>query len=189
MGFVLKISKKGYDVLKPDTPRSEKNPVESKLPHLMYAVAITYLDGASTQLKRYQEAATAQSKDDVMTTYRTLHELSNLFEDLGALAKYTGLCGHPHELSSLLIDIRNHIRHDLRDNFDEDIAQRKRAETLGIREAYQAEFSFGVDAVSVGSTIITAADIVNYLAWAANAINDVMAEAYEKGYTKSINIK
>ncbi len=47
-----------------------------------------------------------------------------------------------HRMDLLLIDIRNHIRHDIRDNFDEeeDVRKKPRLKRLGIKANLQNGF-------------------------------------------------
>jgi hypothetical protein len=114
----IKVSKQGYNVTDTNSKRDNSPRNNSVLPHLLYALALPYLIGAKTQVKRYQIAASYLNERPVNGVYECLHEASTLFEDLNTIGKYAEKCGSENELHQLWLDVRNHIRHDIREEYD-----------------------------------------------------------------------
>lgn len=102
------------------------------------------------------------------------------------LLTYLRKCGLSHRMDLLLIDIRNHIRHDIRDNFDEEEDGRKkpRLKRLGIKANLQTDLEFSFEFIKVGNKIIYLKDIDSYIAWAESNINKVLIDARERGLLK-----
>lgn len=163
-------------------PSSKKR----KLPHLVYAVALPYYYGAKVQVLRYKEAAATLEDSPVSGVQTCIHEVSCLFEDLATVTKYAEMCGHNNDLHPLWLDVRNHIRHDIREEFDNESDGRKnaRAKRLGLNPKLQISISFKPDEIIVGSTSIKTQSIEDYLDWAGEAIGGVLNEAQEKGWIK-----
>lgn len=188
MTNVMKFSKPGEDVngkiSSPVVNNSRK--ARKLLPHLLYAVALPYLFGAKTQLARYREAV--KINHPVTKVYTCLHEVSCLFEDLDTVARYAEECGDSNKLHYLWRDMRNHIRHDIREEMDDTSSKLKaaRAQRLGINPKLQMELSFDDSFIKVGSTVIQLVEIDQYLAWAEVAIERVLTEAIEKGYVEGM---
>jgi len=185
----VKISQQGVDIknanLK-DVQKAETNDGKRFLPHLLYAMALPYFFGARTQILRYQTAASTLKQQPVTSVQTCLHEVSCLFEDLATVSKYAEMCGHTHELHSLWLDVRNHIRHDVREELDNESDKRKneRAKRLGLNEKLQTSISFTPEAITVGGTQIAITTVNDYLSWAENVIGGVLKEAQEKGWIK-----
>lgn len=169
-----------------DSERDNKPRKNSVLPHLVYALALTYLLGAKTQVKRYQIAASALKKKPVNSIYQCLHEASTLFEDLDAIGKYAEKCGSKNDLHQLWLDVRNHIRHDVREEFDKESSYRKnkRGERLKLNPKLQVDIGFTIETIKVGGTVIEISQINTYLQWAENLIMGTLNDAKRKGYIK-----
>ena len=183
----IKITQQGVDVKEFDINEVKKPKSDSKrriLPHLLYAIALPYFYGAKTQIERYKHAAVNLKPYPVNATQTCLHEVSCLFEDLATVTKYAEMCGHSHNLHPLWLDVRNHIRHDIREEFDNETDARKnaRAKRLGLNPNLQISIGFEPELIKVGGTAIEISAIEDYLAWAEGIIGDVLAEAQEKGW-------
>ena len=189
MDFGIKISKRGYDVT--DKKGKKNNMGKGATPqrvdaYLLYSFAIPYLMGAWVTVQRYKQVAATLKETPVKGVQSCLHEASTLFEDLATISKYAKMCGDTHEKHKLWIDVRNHIRHDTREEFDRDDKEWKntRAKNLGIEERLQTNIGFSEAAIKVGKVVITLKEIENYIQWAAALFNNTMNEARAKGYIK-----
>jgi len=180
----MRISKKGFSVLDKTLPK--KTIIDSTPEHVENAIANTYLLGANKQLIRYLEAIATYKKQPIICTYHCLHESSSLFEDLATIAIYFKKHDHNNNLHKLLIDIRNHIRHDVREEFDKESSYRKneRAKRLNIDPTLQTNIEFDIDGIKVGEIKITIKEISDYLIWAGNILSKSFKEAKEKGQIK-----
>ena len=169
-----------------NSERDNKPRKNSVLPHLLYALALAYLLGAKTQVKRYQIAASTLEKKPVNGIYQCLHEASTLFEDLDTIGRYAEKCGSKNDLHPLWQDVRNHIRHDAREEFDKESSYRKnkRGERLKLDPKLQVEIRFTMEAIKVGGTVIEISQINAYLQWAENLIMGTLNDAKKKGYIK-----
>ena len=119
--------------------------------------------------------------------YDCLHEASTLFEDLCTVGKYIEKCGEKHKLHKLWFDVRNHIRHDIREEFDNKTSLRKssRAKRLKLNPKLQTDIRFDPKFIKIGGVTITIDQINDYLDWADKIISDVLSEAKKKGYIKN----
>lgn len=181
--FGIKVSKRGYNI-----DGSEGSPYASRRvdAHILYSLAIPYLMGAYVTVQRYQQEASQLRVTPVRSSQACLHEVSTLFEDLGTISKYSSMCGDSHKNNKLWVDIRNHIRHDFREEFDKEDRKLKnaRAVELGLPVEIQVDIGFSESAIRVGAVTIMLKDINDYIHWAAVLFNKVMNEAREKGYIK-----
>lgn len=191
MDYGIKVSKQDIDVISKIKRRS-KAVSSKKNVHILLTLAIPYLNGAYEQIARYEAAASQLSSQNAANTVNTcLHEASLLFEDICTVSKYlTDLCGYKNEKHQLWVDIRNHIRHDVRENFDttnEKDADRRerRLKQLGVPDGLQTSIGFDKDRLSIGTTILTMNEIKRYLSWASQIIADIMKEAKADGKIKS----
>jgi len=184
MGYGLKVYKKDIEFMKKQTESSRKK-YNKENAHILIALALPYLRGARLQVERYQEACLILENDSINATNDCLHEISCLFEDLNTVAYYVKLCGKTHKLNKVFREVRNHIRHDIRDNFDLDCEWReKRFKYLGIEEQYQTQIDFSHEKIKVGSTLVEINAINKYLDWVTNIVNSAINEAWKKGKIK-----
>lgn len=88
--------------------------------HILLVLAVPYLKGAYEQLDRYELATSHLTKQNAVDQAGVcLYEVSSLFEDVCIVSKYlTELCHYQNNNHQLWLDARNHIRHDVRENFD-----------------------------------------------------------------------
>lgn len=184
MNYGIKVFKKDVESLKNQNKKSRRV-YNKENAHILIALALPYLRGARLQVERYQEASLSLKKDSINATNNCLHEMSCLFEDLNTVAYYVKLCGKKHRLNRVFREVRNHIRHDIRDNFDSDCEKRdKRWKYLGIDEQYQTQMGFSYEGIKIGSTFIEIRDINQYLDWVTNIVNSAINEAWKKGKIK-----
>ena len=103
------------------------------------------------------------------------------------MGKYAEKCGNKNELHQLWFDVRNHIRHDVREEYDNEADSRKnkRAERLKLDPKLQTNIGFTVDAIKVGGTVIEIRQINSYLEWAEGIITDILNEAKKQGYLRT----
>jgi|SRR3989344_1785899 len=181
----IKVAKQGYNVIAIENDRIESS-IKKSPSHLLLSLALPYLLGAKSQVKRYQEAALTLQRRPVWGVYDCLHEISTLFEDLCTVSKYIEKCGKKKEIHKLWFDIRNHIRHDIREEFDreDDSRKNKRLQNLKIDPKLQTSIGFAVDSIKIGEIIIKINQIETYLKWAENIISNVMNEAKRRGDIK-----
>ncbi len=182
LDYGIKISKRGFNVIDLNQERRNSSTTSSP-PHLVYALALPYLQGAKIQVKRYQIAASTLEKRPSGGVIDCIHEASTLFEDLCTVSKYAERCGNIHKHHKLWLDVRNHIRHDIREELDNDDNSRKngRATRLRLDPKLQTSIGFSLDLIKVGETEIKINEIVEYLDWADKVIAKVMNEAKDKG--------
>lgn len=153
-----------------------------KITHILLVLAIPYLNGAKKQIDRYAEAASGLEQDPINSVNDCLHEASCLFEDLATIAKYTKLCQKEHSLNNLWEDIRNHIRHDIRENFgNDDARKKKRLTNLGVKSHLQTSMGFDNAKIKIGETTIKLKTIEEYLEWATGVINSAIEDAEKRG--------
>lgn len=179
MNYGIKISHRGFDVINLDKKQSQKSSSDKILPHLLSVLALPYLFGAKTQVKRYWTAASLLQSHAISSTMKCLHEASTLFEDLNTVVVYMRKCDKDHKKHQLWGDIRNHIRHSVREDFDKenDSVKNTRAQRLGLNPKLQINISFDKDAIKVGETVIEIREIDAYLTWAENIITEVLNKA------------
>lgn len=186
MDHGIKVSKQGYSVMDINSERDNKPRTKSVLPHLLYALAMPYLLGAKTQVSRYQVAASTLKENPVNGVYQCLHEASTLFEDLNTIGKYAEKCGSKNDLHKLWLDVRNHIRHDIREEYDNETSSQKnkRAESLKLDPKLQTNIGFTTEAIKVGGTVIEIGQINTYLRWAEGLMVGILSEAKARGDIK-----
>ncbi len=184
--FGIKVSKQGYNVMDTKIERDTRPRNSSVLPHILYGLALPYLLGAKTQVNRYQLTALTLEKRPIEGVYDCLHEASTLFEDLNTVGKYTKKCGGENDLHQLWLDIRNHIRHDIREEYDNETSSQKnkRAERLKLDSRLQTNIGFSADWIKVGGIVIEISQINAYLEWAENLIITTLNEAKAQGTIK-----
>ncbi len=185
MKHVIRISKRGFNVLDIDGKPKEGTSDKAILPHMLQILAWPYILGAKKQVRRYS-LAIALNKNAVEVTNECLHEISTLFEDLCTIGKYAEKCGQKHKMHQLFLDVRNHIRHDFREEFDVDTKSYKNArrERLKLDPRLQTDISFEVNSIKVGGIRIEIDEINTYLAWVEQIMTTIMNKAKEKSYVE-----
>lgn len=186
MDYGIKVSRQGFDVIDLEKGKSEKVSAGESLPAMLLALALPYLYGARKQIERYETAASLLQSQSTSATMECIHEVSNLFEDLNVVSIYLKKCSKGHTKHKLFNDVRNYIRHAVRDEFDIDDDKRKNrmAQELGIDPKLQMSIGFDIDAIKIGSTLIKMSDIREYLNWAEQVFAETMDKAREVGFLK-----
>jgi hypothetical protein len=186
MNLKIEVAKKGYSILDRTKPKSN-NLSKSTPNYIHYGLALPYLNGAYLQIDRYNCAILELKTNAPNKVLKCLHEASILFEDLSTIVKYVKMAGQDNELNRLIIDIRNHIRHDIRENFEQEDQERNvsRAKRLKIHPTLLTSISFEVDNIKVGETICKIQTIKDYLNWATKIIHESLHSAMSKGYIMS----
>lgn len=127
-------------------------------------MARPFVEGAKAQLKRYIEAQAYCKHDPIGGVNQCWYELSSLFEHLATVVIYLEHCGVQLPDGQLYKDIRNHIRHDVREEFDKDEkAKADRATRLGLNSKLQLQVSFLNDGVRVGGSKIENTKISGFI--------------------------
>jgi hypothetical protein len=190
MNYGVKISHKGFSVTDLKKERSSKTVSKTVLSHLLSSLALPYLLGAKTQLQRYIYVASQLETQPSIATMGCLHEASTLFEDLNTVVIYMRKCGKDHKHHKLWMDIRNHIRHAVREEFDkEDVSvKNERARRLNLDPKLQISIGFDTDAIKVGGTLVVLSEVNKYLAWAEGVIADILVKASEDGFIEGIGV-
>ncbi len=189
LNYGIKVSKWGFNVIDLDQ-KGQANNTESKIiPHIEYALALPYLRGAKVQIHRYQLAASSLDQNPSNGVINCIHEVSNLFEDLNTVNKYIEKCGNTHEFHKTVVEVRNHIRHDTLDQYDNESEywkknRKDRAGKLKIDPRLQTSLGFSLDLIKVGETEIKISEIDEYLEWADKVVTKVMNNAKDKGQIK-----
>lgn len=177
MNYGLKISKKGENVI--DISSEHDEAVGGNISHVYSALAIPYLNGAVDQVKRYKNASAKLPSNPIEGVNKCLHEVSCLLEDLATISHYLERKGVSHPLHELWTQSRNHIRHDVRENFDVDSDRRKRLrlEYFEIDPTLQTCIGFDPNGFNIGNKTIDLSLISEYLAWASKIIADIMSKS------------
>ncbi len=186
MNYGIKVSRKDFDVVNLSRARSKKLPSNKALPNLLSSLALPYLLGAKKQVKRYQAAALLLRLRPTISTMDCMHEASNLFEDLNTIAIYMRKCGKDHKDHQLWKNIRNHIRHAVREDFDKENKSVKNdvAQELGLDPKLQIKIGFDKDAIKVGETLVEVDKITTYLTWAEDVIAKILSKAEKDGFLR-----
>jgi hypothetical protein len=189
LNYGIKVSKRGFNVIDLDQKGHGNNAGSNITPHIEYALALPYLLGAKVQIQRYQFAASTLDQNPTNGVINCIHEVSNLFEDLNTVNKYIEKCGNTHEFHKIVVEVRNHIRHDTLDQYNNESEywkknRRDRAGKLKIDPRLQTSLGFSLDLIKVEETEIKISEIVEYLDWADKVIKKVMNDAKDKGQIK-----
>lgn len=188
MSHGIKVSHKGFDVTNLDKKRSKKLPSNKALPNLLSSLALPYLLGAKKQVERYQRAALLLQLQPTVGTMECMHEVSTLFEDLNTVSVYMRKCGKDHKHHQLWKDIRNHIRHAVREDFDKKnkSINKEVARRLGLDPKLQINIGFDRDAIKLGETVVEIDEVTAYLTWAEDIITKILTKAKKDGFLKKL---
>jgi len=186
MNYGIKVSRRGFDVINLNKKQPQKTPPNKALPNLLSALALPYLLGAKKQVERYERSASFLVSRPTISTMECMHEASTLFEDLNTVVVYMRKCGKDHRQHRLWEDIRNHIRHAVREEFDKenDSVKNDRAQRLGLDSKLQISIGFDTDAIKVGETMVEIVEVKKYLAWAEGVIAEILGKAKKDGFLK-----
>jgi len=183
MSYGIKVSYPGFSVTDLEKERSQQKSSVEALPNLLSSLALPYLFGAKTQIKRYENSASLLSKRSALSTMECLHEVSALFEDLNTVAMYVKKCNQHHKCHWLFRDICNHIRHTIREDFDVENKSIKNetAKRLGLDSKLQINIGFDTDSIKVGEKVVELVDVKAYLDWAEGVFTEIIDRAKKDG--------
>lgn len=125
------------------------------------------------------------------------HEASNLLEDLDMIRWYLDPDNVDNSLSKTINDMRNHMRHDCRDNVNKCRGDNRRR-NLGVRDGFVFEFTIINNGFNMGSTNINFDQVGEYITWAETKISKYIpnldllkseyADAYKQYYKYEVGI-
>ena len=144
--------------------KNKKTESFKKNPHFIVAMMRPFVDGARLQMERLLSAQQMLKHDPVIAGQRCYHETSNLFEDLATIIQYLNLCDITTQFDQQYKDVRDLIRHDIREEFDrDDKRKQERSSRLGINPKMQLEISFNVGDIKIGQNVIKLVNISNFI--------------------------
>lgn len=140
-------------------------------------------------LNRYKSAyRSLEETREMRYCCSCLYEASNILEHLNAINKYKNkIEGKKDELSQTILNMRNHIRHDICDNIFDDNSENnkkrreKRAKELGIGDRLLVHVGFDIDAIKVGDTELTFSQIEKFLERSQDIFNQHTQELVRDG--------
>ncbi len=140
-------------------------------------------------LNRYKSAyRSLEETREMRHYYSCFYETSNMLEHLNAINKYKNkIEGKKDELSQTILNMRNHIRHDICDNIFDDNSENnkkrreKRAKELGIGDRLLVHVGFDIDAIKVGDTELTFSQIEKFLERSQDIFNQHTQELVRDG--------
>ena len=104
-----------------------------------------------------------------------------ILEHLNAINKYKNKIENKEdELSQTILNMRNHIRHDICDNIFDDSAENDK-ERLGIDDRLLVHVGFDIDAIKGGDTELTFSQIEKFLERSQDIFNQHTQELVRDG--------
>jgi hypothetical protein len=190
MNYGAKVSKGRYEVGEPDAPPKGNEQPDDNLKFMVSSFGIAFVFGAKLQIERYKTAYAAVKYNAQIGTLSCLHEALTLLEDLDTLSWYTQKCGSTHPLNKTIRNMRNHARHDIRENINDESneGRKKRAKQLGIHQNLMVHIGFDADAIKMGTTILTLEAVAQYIDWAATILNAVIANGVRAGRINGVSL-
>lgn len=190
MNYGTKIAKTGHSVTDPDAPVKTGCQSDDILKEMVSGISLAFVLGAKEQLVRYREAYSKVKANPQAGVMYCLHEALTLLEDLDTLSWYTQVCGETNNLNKVIRDMRNHARHDLRENINHESndGRKKRAKQLGIHQNLMVHIGFDENAIKMGATTLTLSQAKEYVEWAENILTTVMANGVKAGRIKGVEL-
>lgn len=190
MNYGAKIAKTGHSVANPDAPAKGDSQSEDTLKEMVSGISLAFILGAKEQLTRYREAYSKVAANPQAGVLYCLHESLMLLEDLDTLSWYTQVCGETHDLNKTIRDMRNHARHDLRENINHENndGRKTRAKNLGLHQNLMVHIGFDENAIKMGVTVLTIDQAKEYILWAENVLTTVIAGGVKAGRIKGVSL-
>lgn len=190
MNIGVKVSKPGYSVTAPDKEPAPGKHTETATKSMVAGLSLAFIEGAKSQIERYKEAYKRCHTNAAAGSILCLHETATLLEDLDTLQRYVEKCGETHELNKIIRDMRNHVRHDLRENIDDikNKGRRDRTRKLGVHPNLLVSIGFSEDAIKMGETILTLDEAAEYIQWASDILTGIMKDEIKAGRVSGASI-
>ena len=148
-------------------PENDDSDILFRSGSAVYAMSMPYIIGARLQIERYSDAYRLIKSDSVTGVYRCIHEISNLYEDLDMLRRYTrGLGIDLWDEKIQIENIRNAIRHDARKEINSKNNQKltkARASSLGLNEGLMFALEFKENSIKMGDQEIAQKEVAHYV--------------------------
>lgn len=186
MNYGAKVAKAGHSVADLGVAAASDSQSIEITKEMISTLSLAFILGATQQVERYKEAYARVKTNPQAGVMYCLHEALTLLEDLDTLSWYTQKCGETHELNKAIRNMRNHARHDIRENIDHENndGRRKRAKQLGVHENLMVHIGFDENAIKMGNTVLTLDEATQYIAWATDILTEIMAGAIKAGRIK-----
>jgi len=188
MNYGIKVSYRDFNVINLTEKQTKKHQPKSNksLSNLLSGLALPYLIGAKKQVKRYRVASLLLQSQPTIGVLECMHEASNLFEDLNTVAFYIKKCGRNNKYHQLWNNIRNHIRHAVREDYDieDKLIKNNIAQKLNLDPKLQISIGFDIGAIKVGGITVKIDEITNYLTWAEDIITKILKKGEQEGLLK-----
>ncbi|MDX2775986.1 hypothetical protein PV379_01280 [Streptomyces caniscabiei] len=190
MNYGAKIAKTAHSVTDPDAPAKTGIQSDDTIKEMVSGIGLAFILGAKEQLSRYQEAYSKVKTNPQIGVMYCLHEVLTLLEDLDTLSWYTQVCGETNDLNKVIRDMRNHARHDLRENINHESndGRKKRAKKLGVHENLMVHIGFDENTIKMGTTTLTLNQASDYVEWAESILTTVMATGVKAGRIKGVEL-
>lgn len=190
MNYGAKIAKTGHSLANLDSPAKVDSKPDDTLKEMVSSISLAFILGAKEQLTRYRDAYSKIKLNPQEGVLYCLHESLTLLEDLDTLSWYTQICGETNDLNKIIRDMRNHARHDLRENINHESndGRKKRARELGLHQNLMVHIGFDENTIKMGTTILTISQAREYINWAESILTTVMANGVKAGRIKGVNL-
>lgn len=143
------------------------------------------IGGARESISRYKGSFRQLKQTKQMNYfYKCMYETSNLLEHLNSVRWYTeAISGSPDELGQTIKDMRNHLRHDLRENLPdpENKIRVSRAKHLRIDENFLVHIGIDANGIKMGDTELNFEDVENLLSRAGELFQRIIKTAEKEG--------
>jgi hypothetical protein len=190
MNYGAKIAKTGHSVTNPDSPAKIGGKSEDTLKEMVSSISLAFILGAKEQLTRYKDAYSKVKANPQVGVMYCLHEALTLLEDLDTLSWYAQVCGETNDLNKVIRDMRNHARHDLRENINHESndGRKKRAKKLGLHQNLMVHIGFDENTIKMGTTTLTLSQAEEYVEWAESILTTVIADGVKTGRIKGVDL-
>lgn len=190
MNYGAKVAKTGHSVTDPNAPVKTGIQSDDTLKEMVSGISLAFILGAKEQLARYQVAYSKVKTNPQIGVMYCLHEALTLLEDLDTLSWYTQVCGETNDLNKVIRDMRNHARHDLRENINHESndGRQKRAKKLGVHENLMVHIGFDENTIKMGTTALTLSQASDYIEWAENILTTAMANGVKAGKIEGVEL-
>jgi hypothetical protein len=184
------VSKSGVSLSNLDTPQKPGEHSPETIKQMASSLCLAFILGAKKQIVRFRDAYMKVATSPEIGTMYCLHEALTLLEDLDTIRRYAEMCGEKNALDETIRDMRNHARHDIRENLNHESndGRRKRAKALGINEKLLVHIAYDENSIKMGNTVLTLDQATQYIDWATDVLSDIIGEGVKSGRIKGIEL-